>query len=88
MAQPSAPVQNPFTPLAEMIADMVVAKLEARGRRLLTLAQGAEYLGRSQSWMRQEIAAGRIECVREGRSRPRLDREVLDRWIQERNGKG
>lgn len=80
--------QNPFVPLAEMIADLVVAKLEARERRLLTLAEGAKYIGRSQSWLRAEIASGRIECVREGRSRPRLDRMVLDRWIQERNGRG
>jgi excisionase family DNA binding protein len=80
--------QNPFAPLAEMIADLVVAKLETRGRRLLTLAEAAKYLGRSQSWLRAEIASGRIESVREGRSRPRVDRIVLDRWIQERNGRG
>jgi excisionase family DNA binding protein len=80
-------VANPLAPLAEMIADLVVTKLEANGRRLLTLAEAATYLGRSQSWLRAEIASGRIECVREGRSRPRLDRAVLDRWIEERNGR-
>jgi hypothetical protein len=37
--------QNPFGPLAEMIADLVVAKIEARGRRLMTLAESAKYLG-------------------------------------------
>jgi hypothetical protein len=84
----SGPTSNPFAPLAEIIADLVVAKLEARGRRLFTLAEAANYIGRSQSWLRAEIASGRIECVREGRSRPRLDRMVLDLWIQERSGKG
>jgi excisionase family DNA binding protein len=83
----SAPTQNALVPFAKIIADLVVAELEARERRLLTLREGAKYLGRSQSWLRAEIASGRIECVREGRSRPRLDRAVLDRWIDTRNGR-
>jgi excisionase family DNA binding protein len=78
---------NPFLPLAEMIADLVVKRLEAREQRLMTLSQAAVYLQKSPSWLRAEIAAKRIECVRaHGKGRPRLDRAVLDRWIEKHSG--
>jgi excisionase family DNA binding protein len=78
---------NPFAPLAKMIADMVVDELDRRQKRLLTPKEAAKYMNRSLSWLRAEAAAGRIECVREGKSRTRFDRAVLDRWIQVHNGR-
>jgi excisionase family DNA binding protein len=85
------PIQAPENPLESfvaMIADAVAERLQ-RGQspRLLTIREVAQYLHRSERWVRLEIASGRLECVREGRSRPRIDREVLDRWIAERNGR-
>jgi excisionase family DNA binding protein len=84
----STSTQNPFAPLAKMIADMVVEELDRRQQRLLTPTEAAKYLDRSVSWLRTEAAAGRIECVREGKSRTRFTREALDRWIEEHSGRG
>jgi excisionase family DNA binding protein len=81
--------KNPFEPLVAMIADAVVERLRrAEAPRLLTISEAARELRRSERWVRMEIAAGRLECVREGRSRPRITREILERWIAERNGRG
>lgn len=55
--------------------------------RLMNARQAGEYLGRSERWIRQETAAGRLECVREGNSRPRYDRATLDRYVEQRNGR-
>jgi excisionase family DNA binding protein len=79
---------NPFEPLVAMIADAVVERLRrAEEPRLLTIGEAAQQLRRSERWMRMEIAAGRLECVREGRGRPRIAREALDRWIAQHNGR-
>ena len=80
---------NPFEHLVAMIADAVVDRLRrAEEPRLLTIGEAAQQLRRSERWVRMEIAAGRMECVREGRSRPRIAREALDRWITQHNGRG
>lgn len=80
---------NPFEPLVAMIADAVVERLRrAEEPRLLTIGEVARQLRRSERWVRNEIASGHLECVREGRSRPRITREALDRWIEQRNGRG
>jgi hypothetical protein len=55
--------------------------------RLMNARQAGEYLGRSERWVRQETAAGRLECVREGKSRPRYDRATLDQYVEQRNGR-
>lgn len=77
--------------LADAIAERVYAKLvaerEREGKRLFTIVEAAAYLKRSERWVRGEIAAGRLECVREGNGRARLDRTVLDRWIEQRAGR-
>jgi excisionase family DNA binding protein len=75
--------------LVELIASRVAAKL-AHGNRsaLLTVKEAAAELNRSDRWVRQEIACGRLECVREGRSRPRITRDALERYVQQREGRG
>jgi excisionase family DNA binding protein len=55
--------------------------------RLLNTREAAQYLRRSERWVRQEVALGKLPCVREGNSRPRFDRESLDRWIARHNGR-
>jgi len=88
-----APLKSdPWEPLADLIAervaDRVVEKLRrAEAPRLMTQRQAAQYLGRSERWLRRETVAGTIECVREGNSHPRYDREVLDRYILIHNGR-
>lgn len=81
--------QNPLEPLVAMIADAVVERLvQAQRPSLLTIREVAADLRRSERWVRMEIAAGRMQCVREGHSRPRITREELSRWIEHRNGRG
>ena len=81
-------IEGMLEKLIEDLAERVVEKLRrAEAPRLMTQRQAARYLGRSDRWLREETAAGKIECVREGKSRPRYDRESLDRYIQARNGR-
>jgi excisionase family DNA binding protein len=72
-------------PVVDMIADAVAERLR-RGEepRLLTVREAARYLRRSERWIRNEVAGGNLQCVREGTGRPRFDRVELDRWIEER----
>ncbi len=48
--------------------------------RLMTVAQAAEFLGRSENSLRHLIHRREIPVVRHGRS-VRLDQEALIRWI-------
>jgi excisionase family DNA binding protein len=48
--------------------------------RLMTVAQAAEFLGRTESSVRHLIDRGEIPVVRHGRS-VRLDQDALNRWI-------
>ncbi len=53
-------------------------------KRLLTLKEGAEYLGRSEWSMRELIWAGKIRIVRgEGERKIYLDIEDLNNLINE-----
>lgn len=75
--------------LVEMIASRVAEKLTVGSRpKLLTVKEAAGELKRSDRWVRQEIACGRLECVREGRSRPRITRDALERYVRQREGRG
>ena len=56
---------------------------ELLSKRLLTVKEAAEYLGRSEWSVRELIWAGSLPIVREGR-RIHLDLEDLDNWISER----
>lgn len=80
---------SPLDPLVAAIADAVVERLlRAQRPTLLTIRQTAAELNRSERWVRTEIASGRLECVREGRTRPRIARDSLERYIRERIGRG
>jgi excisionase family DNA binding protein len=78
--------------LIDELAERVAAKLRAEPAqagnggairpRLLTVEQGASYLGRTKSAMQHLISAGRIPVVREG-GRVFLDIRKLDIWIDE-----
>jgi hypothetical protein len=53
------------------------------GKRLYTLKEGAQYLGRSEWGMRELIWAGKIPVVREeGARKIFLDLQDLDNFIQ------
>lgn len=76
---------DPWEPIVERIAERVVQRLKQEdGPRLMTPEEAARYLGRSKRWLREAVARGEVECVKDGRSRPRFDRAALDRWIEER----
>jgi excisionase family DNA binding protein len=75
--------------LVEMIAERVAAKIAQTNRpSLMTVREAAKELRRSERWLRGEIAAGKLECVREGHSRPRITRDALERYVQQREGRG
>jgi excisionase family DNA binding protein len=52
--------------------------------RLFTARSAAEYLGRSESAIRNLIFKKQIKITRAGRA-VRLDRQDLDRWIESGN---
>lgn len=72
--------------LATKVAEKLRAELAQAGNggairpRLLTIEQGAAYLGRSEEAMRHLIQAGKIPTVRADR-RIYLDIADLDAWI-------
>jgi excisionase family DNA binding protein len=73
--------------LAERVAAKVRAELASDGAatvrpRLLTVEQGATYLGRSKEAVEHIIASGKLPSVRSDR-RVFLDIRDLERWIEE-----
>jgi excisionase family DNA binding protein len=76
--------------LLDALADRVATKLEpcisgAAGSiapRLLTVEQAAIYIGRSKASVQHMVAAGSLPVVRSDR-RVFLDRQDLDRWIEQ-----
>jgi excisionase family DNA binding protein len=71
--------------VATRIASQVIRQLRESNDgkispRLMTVAQAAEFLGRTQSSVRHLIDRGEIPVVRHHRS-VRLDQEALIRWI-------
>ena len=80
---------DPWEPIVERIADRVVQRLQEEAERkpaprLLTPEEAARHLGRSKRWLRTATARGEIKPVEIEGARPRYDRKVLDRWIDER----
>jgi excisionase family DNA binding protein len=70
--------------LADAIADRVIARMKAEDTdrpALLTVAQAATYLSRSQSAVRAMLAKGVLPCVRQG-GRVMLRRSEVDRAIE------
>ena len=73
--------------LVDAIAVRLAARLnQSEEPRLLSVNEGAAYIGRSPKALRHMIAAGAIPVVREGR-RIYLDRSDLDQWIEMRKVK-
>jgi excisionase family DNA binding protein len=70
--------------LADAIAERILARLhQTEQPRLLSVAEAATYLGRTQKALRHMVANGVIPAVREG-SRVHLDRADLDHWVEMR----
>jgi excisionase family DNA binding protein len=70
----------------DLIADAIAARVAARLNqsqepRLMSVNDGAVYIGRTPKALRHLIAKGDIPAVREG-SRIHLDRTDLDQWIE------
>lgn len=51
------------------------------GKRLYTVKEAGEYLGRSPWSIREMIWAGKLPCVRDGR-RILIDIRDMDEWIE------
>ncbi|HWQ54111.1 MAG TPA: helix-turn-helix domain-containing protein [Bryobacteraceae bacterium] len=71
--------------LADAVAQRVVAQMAATSgtkRRLMTVAEAAEYIGRSKQAVYHLIHAGTIPTKRQG-ARVFIDRVELDRWIDD-----
>jgi excisionase family DNA binding protein len=84
--------QSPTDLLAEIIAERVAALLRKDlgldSKRLFSVEQAAEYLGRTPHAVRHLIAKGELPKVQRGDNRVFLDREDLDRWIDLAKSKG
>jgi excisionase family DNA binding protein len=70
--------------LASAVASRVLAQMSCAGpkRRLVTVDQAADYIGRSKQATYHLIAQGKIPTKRQG-SRVFIDRKELDCWIDE-----
>jgi excisionase family DNA binding protein len=65
-----------------MGADRLTNPVGTRNRkRLYSIKEASEYLGRSVWGVREMVWAGKIPCVKDGR-RILLDIEDLDAWIE------
>jgi len=77
-----------LTNLAKRVAAEVRAEMEQSGSamvirpRLLTVEQGAVYLGRTKEAVQHMLSAGKIPRVQSDR-RIFLDTRDLDRWIED-----
>jgi excisionase family DNA binding protein len=69
--------------LRSFVRDEIDAALRASrdGRRWMTVAECARYLGISETAVRRRIARGRIPTKRQGRS-VLIDRQALDRELE------
>ena len=81
-------IQNLASQLVEQITASVLSSRAPEASnprniepRLLTAAQAAEYIGRSEQAVRHLIFQWDIPVVRTGRC-VRIDRKDLDRWIE------
>jgi excisionase family DNA binding protein len=74
--------------LADAIAERVLERQrQQQGPRLMTISETAEYLKLSKRTIEGMISRAEIAVVRQGKS-VRLDRRVLDRWIDLRTSLG
>ena len=75
-----------FDRLLELLAEKLASRLAPDGiglcPRLLTIDQAAVYVGRSREATQHLVASGKLPTVRTDR-RVFIDRQDLDRWIEE-----
>jgi excisionase family DNA binding protein len=80
-----------FESILDALADRIATRLEsaqvsdtpgAVAPRLLTVEQAASYIGRTKASVQHMVADGALPCVRSDR-RVFLDRQDLDRWIEQ-----
>jgi len=50
-------------------------------RRLLTIKEAAEYLGRSVDSMRELLYSHELKCIQKGKGKIWIDMRDLDEWI-------
>jgi hypothetical protein len=75
--------------LADRVAELIVARLEppVRTKRLFTLGETAEYLGRSVDGVKHLLALGAFPALRSDR-RVFVDVVDLDSWIEQNKTRG
>lgn len=75
-----------FDALADAIADRVADRMRDQNstsqRRLLTVRQAAEYIGRTEPAVRHLVAEGKIRAHKVDR-RISIDVRELDRWVDD-----
>jgi excisionase family DNA binding protein len=81
---------SPIDPLVEAIAqrtaEILRRDLGLETKRLFTVEQAAEYLGRTPYAIRHMKAKGELAGVQRGDNRVFFDREDLDHWIEMSKG--
>lgn len=68
--------------LATILAEKIVKKRPRPAKRLYSIADASEYLGMTESAIRNKVAAGQLPHVQIDR-KLRFDRVDLDRWIEQ-----
>jgi len=75
-----------FDRLLELLAEKLASRLTqdggGLGPRLMTVDQAAIFLGRSREAIQHLVTSGKLPTVRSDR-RIFLDRQDLDRWIEQ-----
>lgn len=79
-------MNSPIDPLVEAIAQRVAEILRRDlgldTKRLFSVQEAAEYLGRTPHALRHLKAKGELKVVQRGDPRAYFDRADLDRWIE------
>jgi excisionase family DNA binding protein len=76
------PVPDRIDELATILAEKIVKKRPRPAKRLYSIGDASEYLGMTESAIRNKVAAGQLPHVQIDR-KLRFDRVDLDRWIEE-----
>ena len=76
-----SPIDPLVKAIAQQVAEILRKDLGLDSKRLFTVDQTAEYIGRTPYAVRHMIAKGELVKVQRGDNRIFLDRADLDRWI-------
>jgi hypothetical protein len=58
-------------------------KINSQNKRLLTLKEAADYLGRKPDSMRELLYGRELRCIQKGKGKIWLDIKELDGWIDQ-----